>query len=128
MEDVKISFAAQCEEARDNRTNQVNVGIPPFESVGYKAQTDFWNQITLAAMGLHKMSLEDMLEKMFEMYKDDKIAGTELAITLNWKIWQTYDSCESEARKYDAAWKKLDLYIMDNWKGDKIKYYVQTVD
>lgn len=104
--------------------------VPPFVQVGYEPKTTFWGDFGVADV-LHNIEpkgIEDTYKRAFECYKDDKEYGTELAMVLNWKIWEWYEKNETIAKIYDKLWKEVDAYIMENWKGDDLQYYIRITD
>lgn len=106
--------------------------VPPFEALGFKSRTTLWGDFGVAdvfAVADEKYaSITDTYRRAFELYKDDREGGTELSMVLNHKIWEWYNKDESVARVYDKLWAKLDNYIMNNWKGDDLSYYLRTTD
>lgn len=106
--------------------------VPPFVEYGYKPKTTFWGDFGVADVfvlnGQEPNAVQDTYDRSFKCYKDDKEYGTELAMVLNHKIWEHYKNNEKLAMVYDKLWKTLDEYIMTNWKGDDLKYYIQTTD
>lgn len=104
--------------------------IPPFVEFGYEPKTTFWGDFGVADVffEIEPKGIEDTYKRSFKAYKDDKIYGTELAMVLNHKIWEWYKKNETIARIYDKLWKELDEYIMENWKGDDLNYYIRTTD
>ena len=116
--------------------NKANIAMkkydetPPFEEFGYKANTTFWGDFGVADVFYDEEpdGIEDTYKRAFEQYKDDRVYGTELAMVLNHKIWEWYKKNEDIAKIYDKLWKEVDAYIMENWKGDDLRYYIKTTD
>lgn len=95
---------------------------------GYEMKTTFWGDFTVAEMLSGEKGVKDTYKRSFNSYKDDKEYGTELSLVLNWKIWQHYKDNEKLAKTYDVLWKEIDQYIMDNWKGEDLEYYIKRTD
>lgn len=92
-------------------------------------QTSFWHDFTIAdAFGID--AIKDTYNRAFKEWKNNKVYATELAMVLNWKSWQ--HSKNGVANKigslYADLYYKIDGYILDNWKDDKLSYYLQTTD
>lgn len=97
------------------------------EFCGYKPQTTFWSDFTIADhFGLGAIS--STYKTAFESWKNDYIYLTELAMVLNWKIWQWYEKNDEYAKLYDALWRKADEYAVENLKGEELDYYYRTTD
>ncbi len=103
---------------------------PPFALLGYGPCTTLWGDFTLAdeCYLAEPKAIERTYEKAFKAYKNNKIFGTELAMVLNHKIWQWYEKNETIARIYDKLWKEVDAYVMENWKGENLQYYIKITD
>lgn len=104
---------------------------PLTEMTGYQPKTTFWQDFSIAdAFGVE--AVQDTFNRAFEEWKDDKVYGTELSMVLNWKQFQFAKDgwlAEGEMCKlYIKLWKQIDAYIMKNWKGEKLSYYVATTD
>ena len=104
--------------------------IPPFtnpDMTGYgKAKTTYWGDFRVCGGDID--AIKDTYKRALIMAKDDREYGTELAITLNWLMWGYADSHEDVAKVYMDLWRDLDSYIMDNWKGDDLQYYLHETD
>ena len=90
-------------------------------------KTTFWEEITFSE-DEGDNEIENFVNHLIELNKDKEIEGTELTMYLNWKIWEWYKSDEKRARLYEKLWKKIDKYILDTWKGEKLSYYLRTTD
>lgn len=86
-------------------------------------------------------SVEDTYRRSLTSFSSDIYMLTEMALVLNWAIWRYYelaqDYCsknedyENEdklSRMYDKLWKELDGYIMKNFKGDELEFYLKVTD
>lgn len=118
------------QELTFDKLQEIYVMQPPFALFGYEPQTTLWGDFTVAdaCYLAEPKAIERTYEKAFKEYKNDKIHGTELAMVLNHKIWQWYKKNETIARIYDKLWKEVDAYVMENWKGEDLRYYIKTTD
>lgn len=73
-------------------------------------------------------AVKDTYKRSFNNFKDDKIYGTELAMVLNWKSWEHADKDQELSELYADLYYKLRDYILDNWKGEDLDYYLRTTD
>ena len=105
---------------------------PPFVEVGYEPKTTFWGDFGVADhfATIEPESIKDTYDRAFKEYKDDRVYGTELAMVLNWKSWQHYAQDEDLklTSLYTRLFNELDQYIMENWKGDDLDYYLRITD
>lgn len=101
--------------------------IPPVaQMTGYEMQSTFWGDFRVCMQ--NKSAIQDTYNRSFKHFCDDKVYGTELALVLNWLSWYYAESAPEVAQLYVKLWQKLDQYIMKNWKGDKLQYYLHTTD
>ena len=90
--------------------------------------TTFWDDFTIADK-FGEYGIRDTFNRAFKTRKDDKIYFTEFVIVLNWKIREHYDNWNEEiARIYDELRKKANWYVMDNWKWEKLDYFLSETD
>lgn len=92
---------------------------------GYKMRTTFWGDFRVCDKSI--TAIKDTFNRAFNGYKDDQEYGTELAMVLNWLSW-FYENDQELCRTYAELWHKMDGYIVDNWKGEKLSYYLRTTD
>ncbi len=94
----------------------------------YECQTTFWRDFTIAdKFGLE--AVRDTYKRAKEEWGDDRIYGTELSMVLNYKCWQNY-SLKNDAlsKVYAELWSEFHDFVLDNWKGDDLQYYLQITD
>lgn len=101
--------------------------VPPFVEFGYEPKTTFWGDFGVA--DCYGLSAIKDTYKRSKHFRDDKVYGTELAMVLNHKAWE-WDAREDEDKMklYTELFHELDAYILDHWKGDKLKYYLEVTD
>lgn len=104
--------------------------IPPFtnpDMTGYgEAKTTYWADFRVC--GGDENAIRDTYKRALALAKNDKEYGTELSIVLNWLIWAYYEKHPETAKIFDELWKDLDSYIMSNWKGEDLQYYIRETD
>lgn len=96
--------------------------------LGYECKTTFWQDFTIAdKFGME--AIKDTYDRATKEWKDDRVYGTELSMVLNWKCHYHYEVGNDEfSRLYSELWEGLDAYIMDNWHGEELEYYLKTTD
>ena len=100
---------------------------PIEEMTGYKPQTTFWQDFTIAdAFGID--AVKDTFNRAFEEWKSNHVYLTELVLVLNWKIWQHYESNEPLSRVYNDLWAAADAWAVENLTGDELAYFYRTTD
>lgn len=100
---------------------------PIEEMTGYKPQTTFWLDFTIAD-NFGADAVKDTYNRAFEEWKTDHVYLTELVLVLNWKIWQHYETNEPLARVYNDLWAAADAWAVDNLTGDELAYFYRTTD
>lgn len=97
------------------------------EMTGYQPKTTFYTDFSIAD-GFGVDAIKDTYKRAFEGWKSNTEYVTELAMVLNWKIWEHYNRNDRYARVYNDLWEQIDNWCMDNLKGDDLKYYYRTTD
>lgn len=94
---------------------------------GYKPITTFYEDFSIAdRFGVN--AIKDTYKRAFEEWKGDHKYLTELAMALNWKIWEHYDRNNQYAELYNDLWIKTDLWAQNNLEGEELAYYYRTTD
>lgn len=96
--------------------------------IGYEMKTTFWGDFTVAELLDGEEGVKDTYKRAFNGWKDDKIYATEMNMVLNWKSWQWAEKNQKLSKLYADLYYKMRDYILDNWKGDDLTYYLQTTD
>lgn len=97
------------------------------EATGYKPQFTFYEDFSIAdAFG--ESAILDTYGKVFQEWKGNYEALTELCLALNWKIWEHWESNENLARLYDRLWRKTDEYAIRSLKVEWLEYYYRLTD
>lgn len=97
------------------------------ELTGYKPQTTFWQDFSIADK-FGEEAVKDTYNRAFKEWKNNYVYLTELAMVLNHKIWQHYESNDALASIYDNLWRQVDSYACENLKGAEMDYYLSTTD
>ena len=84
------------------------------EATGYTPISTFWQDFCIAERyGLQ--AVKETYRRAFRCWKSNAEYLTELALVLNWKIWQHYEEKRDDfATLYDRLWKECDAWCMDN--------------
>lgn len=103
--------------------------VPPFAQFGYEPQTTLWGDFGVADVIGGIPAIKDTYKRCEEQFKDDKIYGTEMAMVLNHKAWE-WDAKgdDGKTKLYTELYYKLHDYILDNWKGEDLQYYLRVTD
>lgn len=97
------------------------------ELTGYEPKTTFYMDFSIAdAFGVQ--AVEDTYNRAFEEWKDNVVFVTELAMVLNWKMFEHYDKNPSLEKMYRKLWYTIDEWCVSNLKGDDLMYYYDTTD
>lgn len=103
--------------------------IPPFVQFGYEPKTTFWGDFGVVDILGGESAIRDTFKNAFKFWKDDQVYATELAMVLNHKAWEWDAKRDNKLRDlYVELWQKVDSYIMKNWKGEKLSYYLKVTD
>lgn len=99
----------------------------PIEQFGYKAQTTFWTDFSIAEpFGCN--AIRDTYKRAMEYWRDNHIYLTELVMVLNHKIWQWYGKNDAYAETYNELWECCNAYAQENLKGEKLEYFYEATD
>lgn len=98
----------------------------------YECQTTFWDDFDIADR-FGEEAIRDTYERARAEWKDNRIYGTELSMVLNHKCWYWYGEPRSKlgnkySKLYAELWEEFDNWILDNWKGEKLRYYLKITD
>lgn len=94
---------------------------------GYEMQTTFWSDFSIADR-FGKSAVLDTYKRAFKEWKKDIVYVTELAMVLNWKIYEHYGKNNELAELYDKLWRELDEWIIYNHSKANVDYYLKVTD
>ncbi len=92
-----------------------------------RVETTFWEDFTIADK-FGKSAIEDTYKRSLKSFKGNIKYMTELAMTLNHKIWQLYETNEPLAKVYNKLWQQCEDYIYENFNGDDLSFYHSITD
>lgn len=96
--------------------------------LGYKLMTTYYDDFSIAEI-FGAGAVKDTYKQAFENNKDDFKVLTELAMILNWKIWEHYPQGHSDwAELYTQLYEQLDGWILENFSENELSYYYKTMD
>ena len=102
---------------------------PMADFLGKKMVSTWWQDYTCAERISGKAGVQDTFNRAWKYWKNDKIYTTELSLVLNWKCWEWYEKGNKEMSKlYQTLWEKLHNYVLDNWKGEDLSWYLKEID
>lgn len=62
-------------------------------------------------------------------WEKDRVYGTELSMVLNHKCWYWYEEQNTSLSQLCAElWEEYYSWVLDNWKGEDLSYYLRTTD
>lgn len=94
---------------------------------GYELKTTFWQDFTIAdAFG--ESAIEDTFNRAFNEWKNNLIYMTELTMVMSWKSCGHYSNNYSYSMLYAELYRKADEWCMNHFKGNELKYYLDTTD
>ena len=94
----------------------------------YKPISTFWNDFSIAEK-FGKNSILNTYDKVIEEWKNNYKMITELSMVLNHTIWYWYEKENYEMQEiYDILWRKSEEWAYQHLKGEKLQYYVSTLD
>ena len=94
---------------------------------GYEMKSTFYMDFSIAdQFGIG--AIKNTYKRAFENWKDNYVYLTELVITLNYKIWESYGKKNDYAEIYNELWIKADEYACDNLQGEEIKFFFRITD
>lgn len=98
------------------------------EMTGYKPKTSFYRDFSIADMfGID--AIKDTFKRAFNEWKDDTEYFTELAMALNWKMWEHDDNGNQKYIKlYYELWQQADDYVFKHWNEEQRSYYYRITD
>lgn len=94
----------------------------------YECQTTFWSDFTIAER-FGAEAVRDTYKRAKAEWERDRVYGTELSMVLNHKCWYWYGKQNEELSKlYAKLWEEYHGWVLDNWKGEDLIYYLRVVD
>lgn len=99
------------------------------ELTGYKPETTFWQDFSIAEKMNGLNGVQDTFNRAFKEWSDRYRYLTELVLVLNWKCWDWYDQGDEDmSMLYQNLFYQARDYALDNLKDDELSYFVKTTD
>lgn len=94
----------------------------------YECKTTFWNDFSIADR-FGAEAIKDTYKRARVEWERDRVYGAELSMVLNHKCWYWYGKQNKELSKlYAKLWEEYHDWVLDNWKGEDLKYYLRIID
>lgn len=94
----------------------------------YECKTTFWEDFSIAEH-FEEEAIIDSYMRARKDWEKDKVYGTELSMVLNHKCWYWFDRTDSRfSELYAKLWEEYHNWVLDNWKGEDLGYYLRTTD
>lgn len=94
---------------------------------GYKPKTTFYIDFSIAD-NFGDYAIKDTYKRAFKDWKDDVVFLTELAMVLNWKIFEHFETNKQYALIYQDLFMETDEYARKHLTGADLEYYYKTTD
>lgn len=93
----------------------------------YECKTTFWEDFSIAeAFG--EEAIRNTCKRARAEWKNDRIYGTELSMVLNHKSWHWHKKNIAIGTLYAELWEEFNNWVLDNWKGEDLSYYLKITD
>ena len=112
--------------------------IPPVAAMtGRKMESTWWGDFRVAAELGGLKGIKDTYKRGLALAKSDKVYGTEFSLVLNWLCWfyakdkvvLDDDSLDTQkAKLFKELWEEFDNWVMENWKGEDLSFYISETD
>ena len=94
---------------------------------GYRFQTTFWNDFTIAdAFGVK--GIEDTYNRAHNEWKDNVSFYKEFTCVLNWKCWDWNEKDDEKSNCYCKLYEKAYAFGCSHFKGAEIREYLDFLD
>lgn len=97
------------------------------ELTGYKPLTTLYMDFSIADK-FGKNAVLSTFNAAKKEYKGRYKYQTELAMVLNWKLWEHYENNDELAQIYNKLFTSYNDYLLDNLEGEELSYYIRTTD
>lgn len=94
----------------------------------YECKTTFWEDFSIAER-FGAEAIKDTYRRARAEWKNDRVYGTELSMVLNHKCWYWHEKQnETLSRLYAGLWEEWHEWVLENWKGEDLGYYLRVTD
>lgn len=94
----------------------------------YECKTTFWSDFSIAER-FGAEAVKDTYKRARAEWEKDRVYGIELSMILYHKCWYWYGKQnEKLSRLYAKLWEEYHGWVLDNWKGEDLGYYLRVTD
>ena len=94
----------------------------------YECKTTFWEEFSIAEH-FGEEAIRDAYKRAKAEWSTDRIYGTELSLVLNHKCWYWYEKQDMRlSQLYGTLWEEYHDWVLENWKGEDLGYYLRITD
>ena len=94
----------------------------------YECQTTFWEDFSIAEL-FGEGAVRDTYKRAKAEWENNRIYGTELSMVLNHKYWYWYEEQNAKlSQLYAELWEEWHEWVLKNWEGEDLTYYLRVVD
>ena len=93
-----------------------------------KLTSTYWGDFRVGAELGGIKGIEETYKNGLWLAKSDKVYGTEFSLILNWLGGFYYERDKEKSEKFFELWEKFHGWVLDNWKGDDLTYYLHETD
>lgn len=94
----------------------------------YECQTTFWEDFSIAER-FGAEAIRDTYKRARAEWERDRVYGTELGVVLNHKCWYWHGKQnEKLSTLYAKLWEEYHGWVLNNWKGEDLSYYLKVTD
>ena len=91
----------------------------------YECQTTFWEDFSIAEL-FGEEAVKDTYKRAKAEWSTNRIYGT---MVLNHKYWYWYEEQNTKlSQLYARLWEEYHNWVLENWKGGDLGYYLRVVD
>lgn len=94
----------------------------------YECKTTFWSDFSIAER-FGAEAIKGTYRRARTEWGRDRVYGTELSMVLNHKCWYWYEERNTKlSRLYAELWEEHHNWVLENWKGEDLTYYLRVTD
>lgn len=96
------------------------------EMCGYHPISTYYTDFGIA----EKFGVDAILDtynRAMKYWGEDIKWATEIAMVLNWKMWE-HDGNDELCKLYYDLWQKTHEFVNEHFEGDDLMYYYRTTD
>lgn len=94
----------------------------------YECQTTFQEDFSIAEL-FGEEAIKDTYRRARAEWERDQVCETELSMVLNHKCWYWYEERNTKlSQLYAGLWEEWHNWVLENWKGEDLTYYLRVTD